>query len=265
MQRAAGRKLVRGREQYGPLPPEYVHARAVPVQRQRHRPHPGRREQLPVEAQPVRLHAQWTAQHPARALAAVAALAEQQPQGVREARADDDPVRLGPHATRACQIFRQRLPQLPPPGRIPGPERLTRRGLQRPAVRGRPGGPRERGGVGRALPQIVPRPTRAGRCFHRGPYGAAQRLRPLGDPGPGTLTGGQPALRDQLRVRVGHRVAGHTQVGGERTVRRQARARSQPSAAYGLPQRPDQRGPPPARTRQFKVQVGTDPLRGIDP
>ena len=243
MQRPAGRELVRGREQHGPLPAQPVHPGAVLVERQRNGPYRGRRQQLAVEAQTVRLHGQRPPQHPA-------AVAEQQPQRVREAGADHDPRRLGPHATRACQVLGERLPQLAAAGRITRPERLVGCLLERPPVRGQPGGPRERRRVRRALPQVVPRSTRAWRRLPGYARGGAQRFGPFGDPRARALAGGQPALGDEFGVRVGDRVAGDAQVGGERTVRRQPGARAGAARRARRPATPGSARPAarPART-----------------
>ena len=248
-QRSAGRELVRGREQHGPFACQPVDTGAVFVEGERHGPYAGSREQFPVEGQPVRLHGQWSAQDPVPAV-------EEQPQRVREARADHDPLRLRSHTTRACQILRERLPELDATGGITGPEHLVGRLLQSSPVGGQPGRTRERGRVRGALAQVVPGatrgctrlgPTRACRCVPERARTVAERFGTGRHPGARALAGGQPALRDQLRVRVGDSVAGDTEVGGERAVRRQPGAGGEPPAARGLAQRLDERGPPPTR------------------
>lgn len=180
---------------------------------------------------------------------------------MREPGADHDPVRMGTHPPHPREVVRQRGPQLRAPLRIPGPERLARRRVQRPPRRRHPRRAREGRRVGLPLAQVVRRPRRIpGDRSHPGPGARrGQRLGPPGHPRPGPLPRGQPALGDQLRVRVGDGVARDAQIRRERTIRRQRRVRPQPSAADRLPDRPDQPGPPPARPGHLQMQIPPDP------
>ncbi|GEC04178.1 hypothetical protein SSP24_18330 [Streptomyces spinoverrucosus] len=205
-----------------------------------------------MEAEPVRLHCQRAAQD------AVPALAEQQPQGVREAGADHDPPRLGAYAARACQVLGERLAQFPAARRVARAERLVGRLLERPPVGGEPVRARERGGVRGALPEVVSWATRACGRLLRDPGTALEGLGAVGDAGARALAGGQPALGGEFRVGVGDRVAGDTEVGGERAVRGQAGAGGESAAAYGVPQCPDEGGAAAARAGQLQVQVSAD-------
>jgi hypothetical protein len=127
-------------------------------------------------------------------------------------RAHDDAVGAGPDAAGAGQVAGQRVPQLRAALRVTVAENLTGRGEQRPAGSGQPGGTGEGGHVRGAGPQVVAQPA-----WRRGGGWCLVRLRggPSGHPGTRSPGGGQPALGYQLAVRLGHRVAGDAQVGGQ--------------------------------------------------
>lgn len=253
VQGPAGGELVGGREEDGPVAAgEPVDPGAVRVHAERPGADTVGGEQLAVEGQPVLLRRPRSADH-----------VREQPQPVRGARAEHDALRRGPHPAHPGEIAGQGPPQLGPPVRIAGPERVVGSGGQRPPGRGEPGGAREDRRVRLPLDEVM---NRAGDALggtgpvHRGHGGG-----PLGDPGPRPLAGGQPPFRDQLRVRVGDGVAGQAQVGGEGTVGRQPGARGEPPAAHGLTQGIHQQGPAVSGAGEFQGQIAPQDLRRIDP
>ncbi len=159
--------------------------------------------------------------------------AAQQAQPLREPGADDDAVRVRVHAARPGEIAGKGGAQLDAPARVAVAERVVRGGRHGPARGLEPGGARERGEVGGARHQVV-RGTAGGpaaRCGFGGTRHGAFR-----HPGAGTLARGEPALGDEVRVRVGDGVAGDAQVDGEGAGRGQARAGGEPAAAHRLTQ-----------------------------
>ncbi|CAM5317195.1 hypothetical protein SCYAM73S_04536 [Streptomyces cyaneofuscatus] len=253
VQGPAGRELMGGRQQDGPVAAgQFTDPGPVPVDAHGPGADAVRGEQPAVEGQPVRLRRPRPAHH-----------LRQEPQPVRGARAEDDAFRGGPHPAYPGQICGQCPPQLGPPVRIAGPERVVGGGGERPPRGGQPGGTREGGGVRLPLDQVV---DGAGGAFRgAGAVGRGDGRGPLGDPGARALAGGEPALRDELRVGVGDGVTGEPQVGGEGTVRRQPRTRSEPPAADGLAECAHQDGPAIARTGELQRQITAQDLRRIDP
>ncbi len=181
----------------------------------------------------------------------------QQGKPLGEPGADNDPVRASPHAAGAGQVTRKHGAQLWQPPGIAVAKRLAGRGGQRLARGRQPPGPRERGQVGRPWPQVVPDPPDRGRRLRGG--GCRRGRGGGGDPRARALLGGQPALRDELAVGLGDRVAGDPQVGGQRPGRWQPGTRRQPPRLHRLAQRGLQPGTDPVPV-QFQVQV--DPGNG---
>ncbi len=258
MQWSSGGELMSRSQQDAPYtgqPGQLVDARAVLVECQRDRAHRGGVQDRPVETEPVRFHGQRAVQDTGP---------RQQPQGMGESRADHDPLGSGADAARAPQVVGESAAELDPALGVTGAEGVVRRRVQGAPGGGEPGGARERTGVRPALPQVVDRARRTVRRPLRYAGGRHGRGAP-GDQGPGTLTGGQPAFRDQLGVGVGDRVAGQAEIGGERPVGRQPGPGGQPPVPYGVAQRADEDGPAAARSGQVEEQIAADPLRGIDP
>lgn len=210
-----------------------------------------------MEVQSVRLHRDRTRQH-----------AAQQPQSVREAGADDDPVGLGTHTPGTRQVLRQRLAELHPAPWIPHAEGVVGRGGDGSAGGGQPGGAREGGRVGgaghqvvhHALPGAVPRAALPGRIERGGPPG---------DPGAGALAGEQPALRHEFGIGVGNGVAGDAQVLGETAVRGQPGAGGEPAGTDGLPQGVHEPAAQASLTGEVEVEIGSpgplDPVGLLGP
>ena len=145
-------------------------------------------------------------------------------QAVREARADHDAVRIGGHAPGPGQVAGQRRPQPRQPARIRVVEELAGGGGEHLAGSRQPRAAGKGGQVRHTRAQVV-----AG----SGDLGAGQRARAgiggaaFGDGGPRAGPGGQPTLRDQLAVDLGHRVAGEAEVRGQGAGRRQPCARAE--------------------------------------
>ena len=177
----------------------------------------------------------------------------QQRESLREPGADDDPVRRDPHPAGAAQVRGQHGAQFRPAPGIAVAQRPAGRAGQRLARRGQPPGSGKRRQVRRSGAQVVPgRPDPEWRPdAGRGPRGGRGRA---GDPRARALPGGQPALRTELGVRLGDRVAGDSQVGGQRPGRWQPCPRRQPPGLHGLAKRRLQPGPHPV-PGQFQVQV----------
>ncbi len=256
VERAAGGELVGGREQDGPVAVvQPVDPGAVRVHAERPGADAVGGEEVAVEGQPVLLRRPGAAHH-----------LREEPQPVRGPRAQHDALRACPHPAHPGQIAGQGPPQLWPPLRIARPERVVGGGGQRPARRAQPGGAREHRGVRPSLDEVVDRAggvLAGGRPVYRG--GRGDRGGPFGDPGPRALAGGEPPLRDQLRVGVGDGVAGQPQIGGERTVGRQPGPRGEPPAAHRVPQGGHQDGAAVAGAGELQRQIAAQDLGGIDP
>ena len=226
VERHAERELVRRRQQDGAA------RRARPPRRRRSSTaievtaRPLRRDQLAVQAVAV-------APRPRRCGAAGAQHGAQQPQRLAEAGADDDPRRLHRHPADAREVAGELLAELRQPARVAVAERRVGRHRQRPARRRQPGRAREGAEVGHAGPQVEPH---GGLDRARGAGSAAAGVGPLGDPRARPLARDEPALGDELGVRLGHRVARDPEVGGERPRRRQPAARRQPAGPHRLAQ-----------------------------
>ena len=166
-------------------------------------------------------------------------------QAVREARADHDAARVRGDAPGPGQVAGQCRPQLREPARVRVVQQLAGSGGQHLTGGGQPGAAREGGQVRDARAQVV-----AG----RGDLGTRQRVRAgiggatVGDRGPRPGLGGQPPLRDQLAVDLGHRVAGDTEIGGQGARGGQPRAGSETAG--------------PDRVAQRRLQAETDPGPG---
>ena len=125
------RELVRRGQQHGVGAAELADRRAVGVDGQRRQPQPAARRPrrgAPAGRRPRRPG------RPRRAPAAPGTAAR----GLREARADDDPVRVGAHAAGPGEVAGQGAAQLRAAARVAVAERLVRRGGQAPAGRGEP-------------------------------------------------------------------------------------------------------------------------------
>ena len=249
-ERHAERELVCRGQQRGACPAEHraVRHRAVRVDRQR-----GETQAARDDGAMFRKAAGFH-RHGARA-AGPQHLGEQA-EAVPEAGADDDQVRVGGDPPRPREVARQGLAQPRQAPRVRVVQHVAGGARQRPAGGGEPLTARERGQVGSPGAQVVPElpgGRRTGRRLRRG------RRRHPGHPCPGAGAGGEPALGDELRVRVGDRVAGDPQVGAERPRRGQPRPRRQPAVADRGAQRAFQRPPQPGRVQvdvEVQIQIG---------
>ena len=155
-------------------------------------------------------------------------------QAVREARADDDVAGIGGHAPGPGQVPGQHRPQLRESAPIRVVQQRAGRGRQHLAGGRQPRAAREGGQVGDARAQVV-----AGRAG----LGAGQQAGAglgggtFGDRGPRAGPGGEPALRDQLAVHLGHRVAGQAQIGGQGPRGRQPGAGTEAPGPDGVAER----------------------------
>jgi hypothetical protein len=158
----------------------------------------------------------------------------QQVQGLHEPRADDDVVGRGADAPDPGEVLRERLPQAGQPSGVGIAQVMARCRDDGSARGGKPAAPGKAGQVRAAWCQVIGTPAsyqRRAPCF--GVPGG--RHCPVGDAGARALPGGQPSLGDQLAVSVGHRVAGHAELGGKRARGWEQGASSQAAAADGFP------------------------------
>ncbi len=204
---------------------ELVHDRAAVVDTDRGHGEAARRDQVAVQAVAEGLDRDGAG-------AAGDEHRAEQPQGLAEAGAHDDLRRLHQHPPDAREVAGELLAELGHAARVAVAERRVGRHRQRPPRRRQPGRAREGAEVRDAGPQVEP---------HGGLdalAGGLGRLRPcpLGDPGTRPLARDEPALGDELGVRLGHRVAGDPEVDGERPRRGQAATRRQPPGPHRLAQ-----------------------------
>ncbi len=245
-QRHPERELVRRGQQHGVGAAKLADRRALGIDGQRRQAQPAVGGHVAVRLQAVGLGGQDGGAARPQRLA-------QQPEAMGEARADDDPVRVGAHAPGPGEVASQDAAQFRAAARVAVAQRLGRRGGQAPAGRGEPFLARERGQVWRAGPQVIAQPVRLRRrprCRRAGLGG------PIGDLCSGAAPRGQPAFRDELPVRLGHGVPGDAQVAGQRARGRQLGRRAQPPGPHGVPQGRLQAGAHPAAS-QLQVQVNS--------
>ncbi len=184
----------------------------------------------PVERQPVALHGEHVADDGAR----------QEFQGRLHRGAQDDPVCGGADPARAAEVSGKGEAEFRTPLRMRRREGVVRAvGEDAP---GRPDPVRAREHPRARLSErevVLDAECRCGGggLDGRGVPAGVRVGGALGDPGGRPLAGGQPALRHQLLVDRRHRAPGHSQVGGQRAVRRQRGARRQPAVADRRPQR----------------------------
>ncbi len=186
-------------------------------------------------------------------------------QAVREARADHDAARLGGHAPGSGQVAGQRRPQLREPARIGVVQKQAGSGGEDLPGRRQPRAAREGGQVRDARTQVI---------TGSGDLGAGQRARAglggaaFGDGGARAGPRGQPALRDQLAVDLGHRVAGQAQIGRQGPRGRQPRAGTEAAGPDGVAERrlqaqADALRVPGSGQVQVQVDAGLARLVGI--
>ena len=220
MQRHAVWKEVGGRQQCGRRVEsvEFVDLGAVLVEADRRGGHPHRGDRLAKDEQAVGFHRDRPAigEHP-----------RQQFDGVAGARADDDGVGRGAHPSGAAEVFGQRLPQFGPAARVTAEQCVIGRGGQRPARRCQPRGAGEGRDVRRAGHQVVRRPAGGAKRQSRRPD-----VTGIDHPRARALPRRQPALGDQVGVRLRDGVAGQSEISCQRpsTVAARSRWPAGPSA-----------------------------------
>ncbi len=234
----AERELVRGGEERD-IRGARRHG-AVLVDRHRHDLAAGRERDRAVEIQARVLHRQRATRQ----------RRQQQREALVEARADDDPVRVGDHAARAAEVGGERRPQLRAPAQVAVAEHAVGRGREALPQRTQPRLTRERADVRRPRLEVQ---ARHDARFDRpgGRLGGAAE----GHTGRRAGTRRQVALDGQLRVGLRDRPAREPEVGRERARGREAVAGEQPPVADRRPHRPLQRRPALAARRQLDVQV----------
>ena len=179
-------------------------------------------------------------------------------QAVREARADHDAGRVGGHAPGPGQVAGQDRPQLAGARAGPGSPSSSRGAAAsalRAAASQAPRGKADRSGDARRAGRSGARPASGRAAPARAGLGGAG----VGDRGPRAGPGGQPALRDQLAVDLGHRVAGQAEIGGQGARGGQPRAGAETAGPDGVAQRRLQAEADPG-PGQIQMQIDTPPL-----
>ncbi len=181
--------------------------------------------------------------------------APQQGRTVPDARGDDDPVQLGPHAAHAAQVAGQSRTQLRHAGRIGISESIIGHLAQHAPERRQPGLPREARERGQRRSQVIARwgGHRARRCAEsagsnairacrtvsqgltEGRRAVVSSWRPHRRPAPATRD--QVALGGELRVGLHDDATRHAKLGGQRARRGHARTRCHSAAHDRLAQR----------------------------
>ncbi len=242
-------ELVCRSEQYGACARQVPGVRAQFVEGERSRAQTGRRQQLPVEIQAVRLDGDRP--DPARTQYRAEDL-----QAVHEARAYEDAVGVGAHTARSGEVLRERGAQFDAASRVAVAEGLVGRRRQGATGGLEPLGTREGGQVGAAGLQVVggaPALAGAGPLFRRCHHG------PRRPPGARAQAWGEAARGAEGGGGGGDRVAGDAQVGGERAGGGQPRAGRQPAGADRLAQRVRQAL---AQARSGRLDMEVDPQSG---